>query len=104
LMVPAPSTHHTLPLHDALPIFAAVVAFRHVDEILATPAVVHERTLACARPMQIGIRRRCAPLANTLAQRWAILGGTRGSRIRRRSEEHTSELQSRENLVCRLLL
>src|SRR5690606_8963302 len=25
-------------------------------------------------------------------------------RIRRRSEEHTSELQSRENLVCRLLL
>src|SRR5690606_41704717 len=29
-------------------------------------------------------------------------GGGRGSR--RRSEEHTSELQSRENLVCRLLL
>src|SRR5690606_9805896 len=26
------------------------------------------------------------------------------SRVRRRSEEHTSELQSRENLVCRLLL
>src|SRR5436309_9957713 len=26
------------------------------------------------------------------------------SRPRRRSEEHTSELQSRENLVCRLLL
>src|SRR5690606_15453187 len=27
-----------------------------------------------------------------------------GSRADRRSEEHTSELQSRENLVCRLLL
>src|SRR5436309_8964647 len=26
------------------------------------------------------------------------------ARSRRRSEEHTSELQSRENLVCRLLL
>src|SRR5207302_2665650 len=26
------------------------------------------------------------------------------ARERRRSEEHTSELQSRENLVCRLLL
>src|SRR5690606_319037 len=26
------------------------------------------------------------------------------SRVRSRSEEHTSELQSRENLVCRLLL
>src|SRR5436309_8765706 len=28
----------------------------------------------------------------------------RGRRARGRSEEHTSELQSRENLVCRLLL
>src|SRR5690606_41508195 len=27
-----------------------------------------------------------------------------GQRVGRRSEEHTSELQSRENLVCRLLL
>src|SRR5690606_40732558 len=27
-----------------------------------------------------------------------------GSKTRNRSEEHTSELQSRENLVCRLLL
>src|SRR5436309_12143216 len=27
-----------------------------------------------------------------------------GASARRRSEEHTSELQSRENLVCRLLL
>src|SRR5215475_14768216 len=27
-----------------------------------------------------------------------------GRRLTRRSEEHTSELQSRENLVCRLLL
>src|SRR5690606_39375341 len=30
--------------------------------------------------------------------------GPHGLRCRRRSEEHTSELQSRENLVCRLLL
>src|SRR5690606_40730188 len=43
---------------------------------------------------------------------WLTLGGTPGSTIRNtitapppaRSEEHTSELQSRENLVCRLLL
>src|SRR5690606_42020424 len=32
-----------------------------------------------------------------------ILGGA-GYRVLTRSEEHTSELQSRENLVCRLLL
>src|SRR6267378_6843326 len=32
-------------------------------------------------------------------------GGRRPSRVRsRRSEEHTSELQSRRDLVCRLLL
>src|SRR5690606_41880904 len=41
----------------------------------------------------------------------AVLQGLEGSlgiqateRLRVRSEEHTSELQSRENLVCRLLL
>src|SRR5436309_12177267 len=39
----------------------------------------------------------------------APAGGARRERLRlrderRRSEEHTSELQSRENLVCRLLL
>src|SRR5688572_31399285 len=31
-------------------------------------------------------------------------GGKPGCRARRRSEEHTSELQSQSNLVCRLLL
>src|SRR2546427_10893205 len=31
-------------------------------------------------------------------------GGYRGKHPRRRSEEHTSELQSQSNLVCRLLL
>src|SRR5436309_5280204 len=38
----------------------------------------------------------------------AALGASRGRLVRQllteRSEEHTSELQSRENLVCRLLL
>src|SRR3712207_6379165 len=38
-----------------------------------------------------GARRRCRP-------------GHRGLRPDRRSEEHTSELQSRQYLVCRLLL
>src|SRR3712207_7216726 len=31
-------------------------------------------------------------------------GGTPGERVPQRSEEHTSELQSRQYLVCRLLL
>src|SRR5206468_12574253 len=33
-----------------------------------------------------------------------LAGGRRWRRSRRRSEEHTSELQSRSDLVCRLLL
>src|SRR5690606_40001015 len=34
----------------------------------------------------------------------ALVVGKLGTRRLERSEEHTSELQSRENLVCRLLL
>src|SRR2546430_12966791 len=40
---------------------------------------------------------------------WSVGGGTPSNSLRspprkRRSEEHTSELQSQSNLVCRLLL
>src|SRR5690606_41359969 len=37
------------------------------------------------------------------APRLRVLGSLRLPACRTRSEEHTSELQSRENLVCRLL-
>src|SRR5690606_40585041 len=45
----------------------------------------------------------------SMSMRWAILGFTKVAQsiwvpMNTRSEEHTSELQSRENLVCRLLL
>src|SRR5690606_42051410 len=39
-----------------------------------------------------------------LAERAGESRGPDEATLRRRSEEHTSELQSRENLVCRLLL
>src|SRR2546430_9858266 len=42
-------------------------------------------------------RRRCAPTTCSRPP-------PAGLRLRRRSEEHTSELQSQSNLVCRLLL
>src|SRR5215475_14860877 len=47
-----------------------------------------------------------SPPAGASTWRSACAGFTRSSRSAwsRRSEEHTSELQSRENLVCRLLL
>src|SRR5690606_41593695 len=43
-----------------------------------------------------------ASLTRALASLQKRLGGLEADRLR--SEEHTSELQSRENLVCRLLL
>src|SRR3712207_7691082 len=49
-------------------------------------------------------RRRCVQRQGPVEGR--PLGGVRGAlrRQERRSEEHTSELQSRQYLVCRLLL
>src|SRR5947209_14907694 len=74
---PAATELYTLSLHDALPIC--------------------KRPVACAAE-----RARSAP-----ARRRRSPHGRTGSRHRRhhfRSEEHTSELQSRQYLVCRLLL
>src|SRR5690606_41886097 len=47
------------------------------------------------------------PTPDTISSRWPGAAATvtrRSMANGRRSEEHTSELQSRENLVCRLLL
>src|SRR3712207_8342777 len=84
---------YTLSLHDALPICGAV-----------RRRVLHRaeaRLALLQRPLRAGLRRRVAP-----EHRDAAVGG--GVRVHlghhARSEEHTSELQSRQYLVCRLLL
>src|SRR5207248_9321968 len=96
LSSPLPSSPElsTLSLHDALPIFmpaaraAACAAARCVW--VAHCSQVWNSTLACSR----------ARSAATVAERsdWRAAGHDR------RSEEHTSELQSPYDLVCRLLL
>src|SRR5206468_8003801 len=48
--------------------------------------------------------RRCQRSRPGQRQRRTRLRRYRRSLVRRRSEEHTSELQSRSDLVCRLLL
>src|SRR2546428_9432105 len=73
---------YTLSLHDALPISRGEGAER--DEDLAEPAPVALALLHVARAQHAGAPGRRAQA--------------------RRSEEHTSELQSRSDLVCRLLL
>src|SRR5436305_10595547 len=72
----------TLSLHDALPISGAVPAAR-----LRAPGRARHRGGAG--------RVRGEPLLHVPSA---------GSRADPRSEEHTSELQSRPQLVCRLLL
>src|SRR5690606_41263843 len=94
----------TLPLHAALPISA-------VPQLRAIPIPSVER--AVLRSIALG-RNGTLWLGtdNAGVIRFEPAGENAG-RVRRipfaggdpaRSEEHTSELQSRENLVCRLLL
>src|SRR5690606_41952676 len=95
---PRTSATSPLSLHDALPIF---------DH--AEPERGGERAGHAAEATQHDDRERLVAgyaahgrLDQVVEQRDHDAG--RGGERRARSEEHTSELQSRENLVCRLLL
>src|SRR5690606_41806090 len=92
LNAPLTSSFSTLSLHDALPIFHLLFALGDPGLllVLAPHAGVGE-VLAQAD------HRFTGPAVLDLGL-VAVAGGVV------RSEEHTSELQSRENLVCRLLL
>src|SRR5690242_21295266 len=86
----------TLSLHDALPIFPLPLPRRGrgkavVDEDDAG-AQVHHRAPCLGERAAVGRGR--------IAGDHVVVGLAR----LRRSEEHTSELQSHVNLVCRLLL
>src|SRR5690606_41650538 len=102
-LVRAPATLSTCPLslHDALPISEGIAPNKMsilpngVDTDRVTP------------------RPKSADLAEYLGVSDSVVIGYVGSVVhyegidsclQARSEEHTSELQSRENLVCRLLL
>src|SRR3712207_8848028 len=57
-----------------------------------------------ARTAQRLPRRGGRDVRGELAEGWRIQPGARIRQLEHRSEEHTSELQSRQYLVCRLLL
>src|SRR5207244_11111531 len=82
---PPPPASYTLSLHDALPI-----------SVLRTP------TLSCG-PKLREFEDRMASLLG-VRHAVAVSSGTAGLHLAIRSEEHTSELQSPDHLVCRLLL
>src|SRR5690606_41756823 len=83
-----PPDFSTLSLHDALPIFP----FRRRQHVGVDGA------RGAAQPLA---QRGDVDLAGVARHRQF---DRRVERVGGRSEEHTSELQSRENLVCRLLL
>src|SRR5438874_4995213 len=74
LSEPATAWINTLSLHDALPICSA----------------------GCSLLTWVAAHRRCSRAGGRLSGKTACAMS--------RSEEHTSELQSRRDLVCRLLL
>src|SRR2546430_5758797 len=83
---------YTLSLHDALPIYRSP----------GGPVRLGDRP----RPPRGGGPARGGPTGRTGGERRGVRRALRraGRRPRFRSEEHTSELQSQSNLVCRPLL
>src|SRR5207247_11303095 len=99
-----PSSPHTLSLHDALPIYKQplLLATRKVHKpcvALVGKAELFEQPVAVQRLwVERGPEIHSFPdLDSLLELRLLQLNPNR-------SEEHTSELQSRVDLVCRLLL
>src|SRR5207302_2711648 len=98
---PSPTENHTLSLHDALPISQRLTEEREAHE-----AVERGDRRGRHRDHQHALpAEEDPPDAEGLAREGRVeLVRDRPEERELRSEEHTSELQSRENLVCRLLL
>src|SRR5262249_58472825 len=86
---------YSLSLHDALPI----------SNLLFGPGFLHHRP-NCA--LALSVPEKAAPARLPCRRKPIYPSGPGGkllpSSCQARSEEHTSELQSLTNLVCRLLL
>src|SRR5206468_10544137 len=93
LTAPPPTPIYTLSLHDALPIFRGASAF--------CPQPAHR---TWAGPRVLTPRYPQLLMIKAAGDFEGYLSFGIGLAARGRSEEHTSELQSRSDLVCRLLL
>src|SRR5687768_17906644 len=88
----------TLSLHDALPILALAVPQLRLSQTTVGPLSVAQGadTTSTVEAQNVGDGSLNLQVASSAAWLTAAAGA--------RSEEHTSELQSRLHLVCRLLL
>src|SRR5690606_42157210 len=96
---PTPSAPSTLSLHDALPIWShtPTLGIHHATISASGDVVLHENRVREVITLAQGAGEAVEDMIGEL------LGEAWDAELER-SEEHTSELQSRENLVCRLLL
>src|SRR5205085_11363183 len=95
---PATTVLYTLSLHDALPIYSLAVGMKpYLGDLLGAPVAWDAKS---GRTTPQGLSALRAALRTVVAPKAVVISlGTND-----RSEEHTSELQSQSNLVCRLLL
>src|SRR5690606_41243742 len=98
----APSVCLALSLHDALPISAVLVLPRDSMDIYVTIDEGEYYEFVNKRLWDPGVYRK--NLLNEDGCDSIVILHLDVNYKEKRSEEHTSELQSRENLVCRLLL
>src|SRR5690606_39585891 len=98
---PASTALYTLSLHDALPIWVqaldVIAANRDRFEVVGLSAGSNRERLA-EQAAEFGV----SETALGASESEQLVTSVAADVVR--SEEHTSELQSRENLVCRLLL
>src|SRR5690606_39545186 len=93
---------HSFPTRRSSDLFAAHGATALFVLLWSSGAIFSKWALAYASPFAFLVLRFSLALLALLAL--ARAAGHPWLPERGRSEEHTSELQSRENLVCRLLL
>src|SRR5699024_11408273 len=88
---------YSLSLHDALPIYLCARQSSSLHPYVRAHLSIPDRW---GRQLFV-VCQRGSPILGSLCNLWRIWSGRPH---RYRSEEHTSELQSRFELVCRLLL
>src|SRR5690606_40769897 len=98
---PPTAVLHALCLHDALAIYLAGFPARECGRMVAGLEAEHAVRGAGEDSHVSDVSRDPSRSVSRVRERQEA---QRRAHTAERSEEHTSELQSRENLVCRLLL
>src|SRR5690606_40906299 len=92
---------HPLSRHDALPIS---LALRETSELRQEDLQMGGALIKLLRDLQVPLVQQWPAVETSYVTAFAMASTHHRIPAQQRSEEHTSELQSRENLVCRLLL